>query len=557
MPARTIKSLLAEINNEDAEGGGLWLPNIQRLFVWSEEQIEKLFDSIMRQYPLPSMMLWKTRDEAVRHRRFIDQFHENFDLKGLYRQTNKKMKKIVLDGQQRLQSLYIGLKGSIDGREMYFDLLSGNAKSPEEICYRFEFKHKKEADWPWIRFGELIYSRKLADEIAQDVMARANSTLSQDERRTVTRNISRAKKELEITEALLYQEIDGTDEEAPYEFGDIVEIFIRANSGGTKLSRSDLMFTLLIAQWDLADVEMDQFVSEVNDNRFDFSRDFVLKTAMTVLDKGAKYDVDKLRDDKLRTSISDNWKRITDSIRVVRDQIVSKTFIRSDRALPSYNALIPLVYFHFHFPEEWKSFRPVKEYLLRALLAGAFSGRPDGLIDKITKNIRERGTFDRKAVFRVIEEDGRNLEISKATLWDMGYGSGQIHLLFNLWYDVDYKPLYFGHLPQVDHIFPQSLLKAEKLRKVETGRRVQRFSASEINQLANCMLLTAKENGASGKGDIPPDEWLADKDADYLNLHCIPAKKSFWTVDNFEQFIEARKELIADRFRELLLYDGE
>src|SRR5581483_4559166 len=209
-----------------------------------------------------------------------------------------------------------------------------------------------------------------------------------------THNISRAKKEFEVSEALIYQEIDGTDEETAYTFEDVVEIFIRANSGGTKLSKSDLMFTLLIAQWDLADVEMGEFLVEVNDNRFDFSRDFVLKTAMTVLNEGAKYDVDKLRDNKLRASISDNWKQITDSIRFVRDQLVSKTFIRTDRALPSYNALIPLVYFHYHFPNEWKSFRPVKEYLLRALLAGAFSGRPDGLIDKITKHFAERGTFD-------------------------------------------------------------------------------------------------------------------------------------------------------------------
>jgi hypothetical protein len=555
MPARTIKSLIAEINNEDAEGGGLWLPNIQRLFVWDEDQIEKLFDSVMRQYPLPSMMLWKTRGE-VHHRRLIDQYHETFDLKSLYRPTNKKLKKLVLDGQQRLQSLYIGLKGSIDGREMYFNLLSGTAESPEEIRYRFMFKNKKEAEWPWIRFSELIYSKKLADEITDDVILRAKVELSQGQRRTATHNISRAKKEFEVTEALIYQEIDGTDEETAYTFEDVVEIFIRANSGGTKLSKSDLMFTLLIAQWDLADLEMGEFLVEVNDNRFDFSRDFVLKTAMTVLNEGAKYDVDKLRDNKLRTSISDNWKQITDSIRFVRDQLVSKTFIRTDRALPSYNALIPLVYFHYHFPNEWKSFRPVKEYLLRALLAGAFSGRPDGLIDKITKHFAERGTFDKKAIFRIIEEDGRNLEISETTLWNMGYGSGQIHLLFNLWYDVDYKPAYDGHLPQIDHIFPQSLLKAEKIKKSETGRRVQRFSASEINQLANCMLLTAKENGAAGKCDTPPDEWFSDKDADYLESHCIPPKKSLWKMDNFDQFIDARKQLIAEKFKELLLEDG-
>lgn len=53
--------MISDINNEESDGGGLWLPNIQRLFVWEEDQIERLFDSIMRQYPLPSMMIWKTK----------------------------------------------------------------------------------------------------------------------------------------------------------------------------------------------------------------------------------------------------------------------------------------------------------------------------------------------------------------------------------------------------------------------------------------------------------------------------------------------------------------
>jgi uncharacterized protein with ParB-like and HNH nuclease domain len=330
MPSRTIKSLIAEINNEDAEGGGLWLPNIQRLFVWDEDQIEKLFGSIMRQYPLSSMMIWKTREE-IRHRRFIDQYHDDFDLKSLYRPTNKRLKKLVLDGQQRLQSLFIGLKGSIGGREMYFDLLSGDAKLPEEISFRFSFKEKNEVEWPWVRFGNLVYSKKLADEIAEDIIGKAKIELSKEDRRLITRNIARAKKELEVTENLLYQELDSTDEDSTYEFDDVVEIFIRANSGGTKLNKSDLMFTLLISEWNLADIEMNEFLSEINDNRFAFDRDFVLKSAMSILDQGAKYDVDKLRNDELRQSIASNWKRITDPIRFVRDQLVEKTFIRSDR----------------------------------------------------------------------------------------------------------------------------------------------------------------------------------------------------------------------------------
>jgi hypothetical protein len=548
--------LIAEINNEDAEGGGLWLPNIQRLFVWDEDQIEKLFDSIMRQYPLSSMMIWKTRDE-IHHRRFIDQYHVNFDLKSLYRPTNKKLKKLVLDGQQRLQSLFMGLKGSIGGREMYFDLLSGNAKLPEEISFRFSFLEKDSVEWPWVRFSGLIYSKRLSNEIAEELIAKANVDLSKDKRRLITRNIDRAKREIEVAEVLLYQELDSTDEESTYLFEDVVEIFIRANSGGTKLNKSDLMFTLLISQWELADIEMNEFLAELNDNRFEFSRDFILKSAMSILDQGAKYDVDKLRGDNLRQSIASNWKRISDSIRFVRDQLVAKTFIRTDKALPSYNALIPLVYYHYHFGKEWKNIGSIRDYLLRVLLTGAFSGRPDSLIDRLTSRIRQDKCFDKKAVFRSIEESGRNLQIPESSLWWMGYQSGQIHLLFNLWYDTDYRPALDGHLPQVDHIFPQSLLRAEKLSKTGSGRKVQRYSSSDINQLANCMLLTANENGAGQKCDTPPEDWFADKDQEYLELHCIPPKKSLWKLDNYEKFIEARKQLIAEKFRYLLLEESE
>jgi len=554
--SKTIKSMISDINNEESDGGGLWLPNIQRLFVWEENQIERLFDSIMRQYPLPSMMIWKTKSE-LRNRRFIEQYFENVDLKTLYRQSNKKTKRMVLDGQQRLQSLFIGLKGSIDGREFCFNLLSGNTKAPEDIRYRFSFLSKKELKWPWVRFGDLIYSKKLAGDIAKGIFKEAGVNLTEDQIEFATRNIERAKREFEVSEALLYQEIDGTDEDNTFVFEDIVEIFIRANSGGTKLSKSDLMFTLLASDWATADIEMQEFLSEVNGTQFQFDRDFVLKTSLVVLGLGARYDVEKLRDDKLKRKISDNWGKITNSIFFVRDILVSKTFIRSDKALTSYNALIPIIYLHYHFSEQWGNIRPIKDYLLRALLAGAFSGRPDGLIDKITNNIKECESFDKKLIFRIMQEDGRELELSEDRLFDMGYGSSQIHLLFNLWYsNFDYRPALDGHQPQVDHIFPQSLLKAIKDINPETGRKsLQHYAAWEINQLANCMLLTAQENGASQKTNIPPDEWFANKDDDYLALHCIPRNKKLWVLEKFDDFIEARKVLIKEKFADLLLDD--
>lgn len=158
----TIRKIVSYLNDDEAEGGGLWLPNIQRPFVWSEEQIARLFDSIMREYPISTLLVWKTK-ESVKHRRFIDNYHRDIKLTDFYVPENKRSKMMVLDGQQRLQSLFIGLKGSYSGvdRELYFDVLSGEQVAPEDIRYHFAFQEKVKATWPWVRFKDIVIVPRL------------------------------------------------------------------------------------------------------------------------------------------------------------------------------------------------------------------------------------------------------------------------------------------------------------------------------------------------------------------------------------------------------------
>lgn len=137
----------------------------------------------------------------------------------------------------------------------------------------------------------------------------------------------------------------------------------------------------------------------------------------------------------------------------------------------------------------------------------------------------------------------------------MGYGSDTVHLLFNIWYrDFKYTPSYENNLPQVDHIFPQSMLRKIKIENPKTGRKdVMKYREGDRNQLANCMLLSMEENGAGGKGDKPPEEWFAGKDKDYLEKHLIPLDPSLWKVQRFEDFIEERKKLIRYRFKDYVV----
>jgi hypothetical protein len=548
---QTIRKITGFLNNPEEEGG-FWLPNIQRPFVWGEDQICRLFDSILREYPISTLLIWKT-DSGIRRRKFIENWKSTLRLTDFYVPENRKKKCLVLDGQQRLQSLFIALTGSYEGRELFFDILSGEVAAPDDVKYKFRFLDAAATSFPWIKFKDLVFATRKKREICDELKAAAGRELTGAEIDKLNDHLELVDRTFKIEEAITYQELDSIDQPNLYAEDDVVEVFIRANSGGTILGKSDLLFSLLNAKWDEADDRMQELLDDLNRHGFSFTRDFILKTCLTILDQGARYEVDKFRKPGVREKIMLNWAVITDAIRDVLDFVRGKTFIKCDKALPSYLLLIPLIYVRYHFYAAWKQAKDVETYLVRTALAGAFSGTPDQLIDSIVDKLRELKAFDLKEVFGVIRTKGRSLDITEDRLWGMGYGSGQIHLLFNLWYSFDYKPAYDNNTPQVDHIFPQSLLCTVKTLNPDTGRMsLMRYKSGARDQLANCMLLTQQENGPGEKWDTPPNEWFKDKKAEYLEMHLIPKDPTLWKLDRFEDFIAARKKLILEKFNYLL-----
>ena len=193
------------------------------------------------------------------------------------------------------------------------------------------------------------------------------------------------------------------------------------------------------------------------------------------------------------------------------------------------------------------------KYLITTSLAGTFGGTPDNLIDNLIKKINEFKDFNINEILGVIREDNRSLEISKATILGLNYWKKELHLLFNLWYGFNYQPALSNNYPSVDHIFPQSALKRIKMANPETGKmNLMKYKWWHRDQIGNLMLLTFRENGAGGKTDILPEVWFANKPESYLDLHLIPKDRELWKLENYERFIEARKELILNHFSYLI-----
>jgi len=546
----TIRKIVTFLNNPDEEGG-FWLPNIQRSFVWTEDQIYRLFDSILREYPISTMLVWKTNSQ-IRRRKFIDNWSTSLRISDFYVPQDDRKKCLVLDGQQRLQSLYIGLCGSFEGKELYFDILSGQVTAPDDIRYRFSFLHPDEATFPWIKFKDLVFTTWNQRQVLDSLIAAAGRTLSDAEIDRFRDHLNLVDRTFIMHEAVTYQELDSIDNPILYTDDDVVEVFIRANAGGTRLSRSDLLFSLLGAAWDEADEKMEALLDSLNRHGFDFDRDFVLKTCLVLLGQAARYEVKKFREHGVRENIEANWTKIAQSIQDVLDFVRGETYIQHGRALPSYLALIPLIYLRYHYKAAWERAANVNTYIVRCSLSAAFSGQPDTLLDKLTEKLASLQAFDLDEVFGVIRSQNRPLELTEDRLWEIGYNSNAIHLLFNLWYGgTNYDPDYINNLPEIDHVFPQSALREVKVLNPQTGRMIMKYGTAKRNQLANCQLLRKGQNRL--KSNQLPEQWFPQQPSEYFDQNLIPTDSALWQIDRFDDFIEARKALIRAKFQHLLV----
>ncbi|MGL4850373.1 MAG: GmrSD restriction endonuclease domain-containing protein [Clostridium sp.] len=550
----TVRKIMSYINNP-IEQGGFWLPNIQRNFVWSEEQIIKLFDSIMRGYPIGTLMIWKT-NQKVKFRRFVSEFNTGMSVISNYEAVNEEQKLLVLDGQQRLQSMYIALKGRYDKKELYINLLY-EADEESEYKYDFIFLEEEKAKDGMVKVKDIVnctkvreFSRKLIKDLKDKGIL-----LDEDKKDLIEETVVEMNDVFSRQEIISYQELDSVDNEDIYKENDIVEIFIRANSGGTTLEKSDLLFALLTANIEEIEERLEELIKDLNSAGYNFTRDVVLKMCLCIIGAGAKYDVSKFRSNDNLKKIDENWDEISNAIKCVKDFIFEKTYLRCDKTLSAYTPLIPLVYLKYHYP---KSFEEAMKngldiWLAKIMLAGVYSGSSDAIVDLTIKDIEENKGIDFESLKTVFKNKNRVLEITEDVILGLGYKTDNIkrklYLVFNIWYkNFNFNPSFDGNKPNIDHIFPQSELKNVKI-KGSKGRKVQRYRNDDINKIGNCMLLSFDENKSGAKGNKLPVEWFKDKDEKYLELHLIPKDKRLWEIENYEEFIEERNKLILEKIQ--------
>ena len=585
---QTALTISTVIKNIDAKT--YLLPSIQREFVWSTKQIEKLFDSIMMDYPINSFLFWKVpKDKANEFKfyEFLRNYHQRDGRHNPKADTNGSDDIIaILDGQQRMTSLYIGLKGTYayklsykrwdnpqayPKRKLYLNLLTANEEP--DSTYKFLFLTEaevKEANSAvdengqavdfWFPVGEILNFKQEYE--VNTYLIKNKLTSHSDPNKAMFANEALFK----LFTAIHRKETISYYLEESTELDKVLNIFIRVNSGGTPLSYSDLLLSFATAQWQDKDAResINEIVDELNEvgRGFNLTKDMVLKTCLVLGNfPDIAYKVDNFNATNMLV-IEQKWDDITASLRLAVELIASFGFSREN--IQSNSALIPIAYYiqtignvsNFVDSAAYEEDRKkIKKWFIASQLLHAFSSAPDGLLKPLREIIlKNPGGFPYQQIVDRFKGANRDISFSDDSINNLlytKYGGGDILLVMSILYPwADLK----NHF-HIDHMFPKSLFTRKRIQKLGVPEDQIDFYIDNVNYIGNLQLLEELPN--KEKNNTEFKTWLeqhyadADKLKAYREKHYIPNVGVEFT--NFEEFFLEREKLLVKALKAALI----
>ena len=554
------------------------LPAIQREFVWKSWQIEKLFDSLMNEYPIGSFLFWEvTSTKDFKFYEFIKKYDQRDD------NHNKKIPLVdgdeiiaVLDGQQRLTALYIGLLGTYTEKLPYhrwdnpkafpekylcLNLLDKDNKDIEEETSKYELKFctKEEIEYKdgkksWFKLNNIL-KYKTEGDILLEPLEMLKDCSDETKREAY-------KKLMQLFKIVNRDKIINYYLEKENNLDKVLNIFIRMNSMGTKLNNSDLLLSIATDQWKNRDAreEINKLLDELNKEGFAIDKDFILKAALylTKKIKNIRFKVDNFKKENMDL-IEKNWDNISDSLKL--SFILLKSFGYNKDNLSANTPVLPIALYilennfdrkivtNSSFSEDRKL---IKEWIIKSTLKGIFSGRD------ISANVREVILKSKSNNFPLdeIKEElkkipGKSINFSEDEidnlLWSE-YGANTTFSILQLLYPtLDYKKNF-----HIDHIYPRAKFNEKYLKK-------QGINIADLwywDCLPNLQLLDGSQN--LEKTDKEFKDWLEEQDfskeerKDYFKKNYIPENIEL-TFKNYNEFFEKREELLLKQLKKILL----
>lgn len=531
-----ISTLLDHIDS-----GHMALPEFQRGYVWKRDQVRGLFDSLYRRHPVGGLLVWATEARTATHR------GGGALAAGVV--------KLLLDGQQRMTSLYGVVRGN---PPRFFD---GNAKEFTGLRFHlkdqsFEFYQpvKMKDDPLWIDVTELMVKGPTGlGEFVTRLAAQPELAPQLGE------YVGRLSRLLSITDVDLHvEEMTGADKSLDV----VVDIFNRVNSGGTKLSKGDLALARICVEWPEGRETMKANLKEWAKADYHFNLEWLLRSVNTVLTGEAKF---QHLHEKSAAEVQDALARATKHIDTSLNQIGGRLGLDHDRVffgrfgVPVMARYLDQRQRRKLGPMGQKELDKLLFWFVQAAMWGRFSGSTESVIDQDLAALEGDGD----GLERLLEQlrlwhGGLRAEPGHFTGWGLGARFYPVlYLLTRMGEARDWgtglplKASLLGKMSrlEVHHIFPKAQLYKRK------------YPRPEVNALANFCFLTKDTN--LDITDRLPEEYFPMVEAAHpgaLASQWIPADEALWKIEHYRDFLEVRKVLLSAelnrRMEELLHGDN-
>lgn len=577
----TIKNLIKKIDNNEYV-----LPALQREFVWKPEQIERLFDSIMKGYPIGSFLFWNVQNENINKYEFYNILKEYHQRDARHNTkiniSHKDSVTAILDGQQRITSIYIALKGTYSykikgawknndnaypSRQLYLNIVSPNLDTNKDVQFDFRFLTNEEAedfteDTLWYPVSDILQF-----EVGEmfTVIARYQELYRKNFPNESVEKTSYIMNSLGTLHQMMEKDILAYYEENSQEIDKVLDIFIRMNSGGTTLTYSDLLLSLATAKWQNLNAreEIYSLVDELNmiGNGFNFNKDNILKAALVLTDKkNIKFRASNF--DKQTTNlIETNWEKTKKAISLAVNLLSNFGF--NGDTLIANSVIIPVVYYLYKIdcPNNYleadrylNDRNKIKYFVQISLLKRIFGGTPDSILLKMRENMQDLSEGFPLSKLLKVRDTNKSLIITDEDidyLLDTKIGKYSFTLLSVIFPSIDLKNKFHQ-----DHIFPSSKYKNKKnLREIGYSEEEITFIVEHIDTIVNLQLLEGIPN--TEKNNKYFDDWIlkrynSNEELDYyLNRNLL---NKVYKKNEFIQMYTDRKEELRKRLLQNLSF---
>lgn len=548
---------------QNIKNGKYVMPAFQRQYVWSMEQVEKLWDSILLDYPIATFLFWHVDDDNVTWDTYFCTFLSKvtFDSRKQADSTNYELTSIdvkitdtaILDGQQRLTSFFLSLFGDAYIRQKHARKNGGGGLvtkllielNKNKLDVDEEEYNSKKYD---IKFSEkvgrlsptqfevrnILQPKFQEEESRKKAIEEAITNVPNDSKEYARGILEKLYNKIFVEKLIRYTEIHDMKQD------DALEMFVRFNSGGKALRKSEITMSILEAYWPSAKTEFGKVLA---DSYSGFGSDFIIRSALMLYGDVVKSNISK----QIAEELKNNWSEFKKALRNL-EGVLKSINVEVSRFSSSWNVLLPILYFIYWNTNYCNNINGIRSYLLRAILFTYFQSGTTGKLQQMKSYINDYDyeitvdMLDQIADLRVT--DGKIEDIVNSEKGGRVAGEALYYLSLD-WTNRNFKY-------EQDHLHPYDRFDGSKPLTVsmDDWRRWR----GNRNRLPNLQLLEGRSNGS--KNDMRLVDYYNDMNdeqkATFRKQAIIPDGVSL-ELDHFEEFYEKRKDILVQRIRELLI----